>query len=382
MLNILILTCTQSGQRINYYNSLGKLCKLTVISEKRTPDSVLRQFNVYPQYYQTKYLHGIPMFKYMAFCPGIINVLRQEIYDVIIVEQYASPTSIMAINYLFKHKIPFVINADSGFPNESESIMLKRFKSGLISKASLWITGGVGGAKYIEYYGGKKDQIKKFKFSPYSSEDQPDHLITDIEKKKAREELGISEEKVIVTAGQQIHRKGFDTLLRAVIDEPEYVGTYIIGGSPNKECQEVLRMYPMSNVHFPGFMSKDLLKKYYCAADIFVFPTRYDIWGYPINEALSFGLPIITTKQCNAGVELIVNGVNGFLLECEDIAGLTEKINVLLYDNEMRTNMGYTNYLKSKEYNSEKMAESVFQILYEYVRNKKNENTTSYANVQ
>lgn len=371
MLNVLILTCTQSGQRINYYNSLGKLCNLMVVSEKKTPLTILEQFNVRPNNYQAKYLHGIPMFKYMAFCPGIINIIKREAFDVIIVEQYASPTSILAIKYMYRHRIPFVINADSGFPNVSEKQWVKRIKTSLISKASLWITGGLGGVKYIEYYGGKRELIMIFKFSPYSSKDQPDHYITEDEKKKAREELGITEEKVVVTAGQQIHRKGFDSLLKAVVDESESVGTYIIGGDPNEECKEVLRIHPMKNVHFPGLMSKDLLKKYYCAADVFVFPTRYDIWGYPINEALSFGLPIITTNQCNAGIELIEDGINGFLLDCNDIEGFRKKIDILLNNNDMRTRMGYANYLKSKEYNSEKMAESVFQILSEYIRDEK-----------
>ena len=53
------------------------------------------------------------------------------------------------------------------------------------------------------------------------------------------------------------------------------------------------------------------------ASDLFVLPTREDIWGLVINEAMSFGLPIITTRKCIAGTELITDGENGYLLEAD-----------------------------------------------------------------
>ena len=55
-------------------------------------------------------------------------------------------------------------------------------------------------------------------------------------------------------------------------------------------------------------------------------PTREDIWGLVINEALAAGLPVITTNRCGAGLELIKNNENGFLVNVEDIDELYEKI--------------------------------------------------------
>lgn len=370
MLRVLIFTCRQSGQRMNYYNALGKLCDLTVVAERRTPDDILEAYNVRPENYKVIYMRGIPMFGYMALCPGVLNVLKgHKEYDVIIVEQYSTPTAAIAINYLSRHKIPFVISADSGFANGGERSYKRRVKAALISKASLWITGGKASVDYLAYYGANPARTRIFKFSPYSREDQPEKQTSDEERNAVKKELGIKETKVIVSVGQQIHRKGFDVLLKAMqrlkyVDES--VGLYILGGAPNEECQTILDNMDGSNIHFPGLVSKDTLKKYYKASNIFVFPTRYDIWGYPVNEAMSFGLPVITTYQCNAGLELLEEGVNGYLVEADDIAALTDRMQELLNDAQKCAEMGKANYLKSKEYNSEKMAESVYGIISEF----------------
>ena len=62
------------------------------------------------------------------------------------------------------------------------------------------------------------------------------------------------------------------------------------------------------------------------AADVFVLPTREDIWGLVINEAMAYGLPVITTDKCNAGLELIQNGINGFVIKKDSEKELMEAV--------------------------------------------------------
>ena len=65
------------------------------------------------------------------------------------------------------------------------------------------------------------------------------------------------------------------------------------------------------------------------AADLFVLPTREDIWGLVINEAMSFGLPVITTDRCIAGLEL-VGEKNGRIIPSEDVEALRKSMNSIL----------------------------------------------------
>ena len=98
-------------------------------------------------------------------------------------------------------------------------------------------------------------------------------------------------------------------------------------------------------------------------ADVLVFATRSDIWGLVINEAMAQGLPVITTRQCVAGVELVEEGRNGFLVDAENVSELAERIRTLLSSPDLRRQFGERSYRKMMDYTIEKMAQRHFEIL-------------------
>jgi glycosyltransferase involved in cell wall biosynthesis len=74
-------------------------------------------------------------------------------------------------------------------------------------------------------------------------------------------------------------------------------------------------------------------------SDIFVFPTKNDIWGNVLLEAMQFSLPIISTKE-GAIPEIVDEGITGFLVEKNHPEELAKKIEILLTDAELRKKMG------------------------------------------
>ena len=62
--------------------------------------------------------------------------------------------------------------------------------------------------------------------------------------------------------------------------------------------------------------------------------------GLVINEALSYGLPIVTTDKCLAGVELVTDGINGFIVEVNNVDDVSEKIKIILDNEELREKNG------------------------------------------
>lgn len=137
----------------------------------------------------------------------------------------------------------------------------------------------------------------------------------------AQKSLGLKSERVVISVGQFIHRKGFDILLNAApaID----ADVYIIGGKPEADYTELAS----SNVRFVDFLTKDELKTYYRAATVYAMPTREDIWGLVVNEALSYGLPVVSSDKCVAGLELIKPSLNGYIVPVEDSQALAAAIN-------------------------------------------------------
>jgi glycosyltransferase involved in cell wall biosynthesis len=98
------------------------------------------------------------------------------------------------------------------------------------------------------------------------------------------------------------------------------------------------------------------------AADLFVLPTRFDIWGLVINEAMACGLPIVTTDQCLAGVEL-VNAENGRIVPIDDVGAL-EAACIEFIDNPTVTERATQSSLETiKDHTIENMAAVHAEIL-------------------
>ena len=140
---------------------------------------------------------------------------------------------------------------------------------------------------------------------------------------------------------------------------------YIIGGN-GSEYLELVREYDLDNIEFVEFLNKDKLREYYLAADLFVLPTREDIWGLVINEAMACGLPIITTTNCIAGLELVVDDENGYLVEVEDDEALAERIQRILSNNDLKDSMSINSLKRIKDYTIEEMAKKHIEVLSEF----------------
>ena len=92
--------------------------------------------------------------------------------------------------------------------------------------------------------------------------------------------------------------------------------------------------------------------------------SRGDVWGLVINEAMAFGLPIITSDKCIAGLELVSNGENGHIVDIEDIDLVEDKTKQLLKDEDLLVEMGKNSYLKILKYTIETMATSHQSIFW------------------
>ena len=132
---------------------------------------------------------------------------------------------------------------------------------------------------------------------------------------------------VVLLVGQIIPRKGIDILLRASLLLPKNIKYLVVGGACTTELQEIIDQNGIRNVEFIDFVSKEDLRRYYSMCDVFALPTREDIWGLVINEAMAYCLPIVTTDNCIAGIELVPKDC---IIPTNDSEALAKKIKELL----------------------------------------------------
>ncbi|WP_367566852.1 glycosyltransferase family 4 protein [Lacrimispora sp.] len=362
-MKILYLTNIPSPYRVDFFNELGKSCELTVLFERECAgDRDKKWKSDLFKGFKAIFLKGKEIGVDASICPEIIRYLKKD-YDAVILGGYSSPTYMLAMEYMKICKIPFFLNADGGFIKQ-DSWLFYKIKKHYIGRASAWLSTGKETETYLLHYGAQKKYIYHYPFTSVFEKEL--YYPTEEEKLRIKEELGISEKRVAITVGQFIPRKGFELLIQAAGKMCKDLGVLIIGGTPNEEYLKLQVEQKAFNVHFLDFMGRDQLKEYYLAADIFVFPTREDIWGLVLNEAMSFGLPCVASIKANASFELVEDGECGYLVDPEEIGDLASKMELLLTDDLLRTQMGRKAFEKIKDYTIEKMAKCHITIIEEW----------------
>ena len=365
-MKVLFVTNIPSPYRVDFFNELGKYCELTVLFEKKASDERDSSWQNYRfDNFSGIFMNGRSISVDMAYCPEVIGYVRNKKWDAVICSNFLSPTGMKLTSFLRRHNIPYILESDGGFKGNDGFV--KRFlKTKAVKGADRYLSTGETHDEYYVSYGADKNRIMRYPFSSVRDRDILKKPLTSDEKSEIKKELGITEQFAVLAVGQFIRRKGFDVLLKAARDLPKNTGVYFVGGEPTDEYKTLKDNLELNNVHFAGFKKPIELSRYYRAADIFVLPTREDIWGLVINEAMSYALPVITTNRCLAGLQMIKNGENGFIVPVEDAASVSGAIRKLLADENLRGKISLANLEKAKQYTIETMTESHLRILQKY----------------
>lgn len=368
-MKILFLTNVPSPYRVDFFNELGKYCDLTVCFEKKTSNERDSSWLNYKfKNFKGIFLKGLSINTDTALCIDVLKYVNDKSFDKIICANFSSPTGIMAIEYMRLIRRNYYLESDGGFAKSGSSIK-EKFKKHIVSGAQGYFSTGKQHDIYYLQYGALNERIYRYPFTSLKKEDILTDIINDEQKKEIRKKLNICEKKMVLAVGQFVHRKGFDLLLKATKELSENIGVYFVGGEPTEEYIDLKNKYNLNNVHFVGFKSKAELTEYYKAADLFVLPTREDIWGLVINEAMANALPVITTNRCIAGLELVRDGENGYIVDVDDIEAFSNKIDKILFQDDIDV-FSKKSIEIVKEYTIENMVKRHIEILEKSEGNK------------
>ena len=141
--------------------------------------------------------------------------------------------------------------------------------------------------------------------------------------------------------------KNLDSVLKALVEAPNthlaVVGT--LEGSPFPKLAADLGI--ADRVSFLGFRRD--IAEIMRAADMFVFPSRYEACALVLVEAIASGLPVITART--TGGSEVVTTESGILLDDpNDVAALARAINDLSADRARRKAMAEAAFAESKKH--------------------------------
>jgi len=139
-------------------------------------------------------------------------------------------------------------------------------------------------------------------------------------KEKAKKNLGLEKEFVVLFVGNASWVKGLKYLAEAV-SGLENTLLLVVGMWANCEVKDFLK----EKVRFDGPVKHGLLAQYYCAADVLCVPSVYEAFGLIYAEAECLGVPCIGSRGTGAE-EIIRDGKNGFLVEKRNVEELRNAI--------------------------------------------------------
>lgn len=321
------ITNAPSPYRVDFLNTLSCSVPVTAVFDRRgAKGRVPSWFRRAPLTFAHVFLKGVKTSEDSAFSPGILKVIKNNRLADICVSGYSSPTEALAIMKLRAMKKAYYLSTDGGFIKDAPGSIKYKIKRYFINGAAGYFSTSQSCDDYLIHYGADPGKLIRYPFTSLHEDDVRKTPPTATEKAKLRGEFGLpADRRIAVACGRFIESKGFDELIKASQSVPELL-IVICGDEPTAEYVDLIAKNTVKNVRLLGFQSKDTLKDLFAACDFFVLPTKTDVWGLVVNEAMASGLPVITTDMCGAGLALVKDNENGFLIPAGDREALEDAL--------------------------------------------------------
>lgn len=178
-----------------------------------------------------------------------------------------------------------------------------------------------------------------------------------------RRDLGVTDGKCALFVGAIEERKRVGNLIKAVgllRAEGLDAKAVVVGDGPfQSELQSNLSASERERVVFAGRRVEDVAL-YLVAADVVVLPGQ---GGLSIVQAFACGKPFIATPECVAGGtsvrDYIKDGVNGFVVEADNVQALADKMRILFTDPELYETLARGALESSRDLTVERMVDGI-----------------------
>jgi glycosyltransferase involved in cell wall biosynthesis len=137
----------------------------------------------------------------------------------------------------------------------------------------------------------------------------------------------------ILYAGKLTQQKGLAYLFEA-LSRFEYPYQLSLAGPLPTFCEALKAALGRPNHRWLGILPHARLLKEMMRNHVFIFPSLAEGFGLVVAEALSVGLPVITTTN-TCGPEIMTDGDEGFIVPIRDPEAIADKL-TLLYEDESR----------------------------------------------
>src|SRR6266852_1357564 len=124
----------------------------------------------------------------------------------------------------------------------------------------------------------------------------------------------------------------------------------------------VIRSRMQTDVRFMGFVPIEMLRIFYDAAKIFVFPSLYEGFGLPPVEAMAHGTPVVTSNTSSLP-EVVGNAA--VLVNPENVFEIMRALHRVLVDQPLRDKLKLRGYEQAKRFTWDASARQILRVYHE-----------------
>lgn len=246
-----------------------------------------------------------------------------------------------------------------------------RYKTRFIKRADLVLTNSENTRQDVLHY--FKIPSYKVKVALLGLKDLPFCEVSS-------EELGIPRDPYLFYVGGVEFNKNIDRLVKAFSQLKSSNLAYdysnlklVLAGKGfwQKDRPEAVKIIDLidslnlkDSVILPGFIPDNFLRAWYQRSEMFIYPSFYEGFGFPILEAMSCGVPVVASN-CSSIPEVGGDAIAYF--DPFQVDSIEEKIKEVLLSRKMREILIEKGLVRAKQFSWEKTARRTFQYFQTFL---------------
>lgn len=168
-------------------------------------------------------------------------------------------------------------------------------------------------------------------------------------------------EKNIIAVGRAEKEKGFEDLIEIFAgmhkELPDWKLNIVGGGSLEKPLAQLVKEKGLENfVTLHGYRDKSYINKLLAKSSIYTMTSLEESFGIVIIEAQSFGIPCMAFSSARGALEVIKDGVNGFIINDRDLEKYEKTLIRLAKSPELRKTLGDKGRENAEKYREDNVA--------------------------
>ena len=294
-------------------------------------------------------------FKGFVYPKNLREVLGRENLNLIHSNEYYQPISWHGLKVARKMNIPFVFTQRGpGYPRSFgravQFALLNFISKRIVDQANHITSCTTLGKKYLM----EKFKVKEEKITVITTSVDM-NLFENRNGKKFREEHNIPQDApLIMQIGRIFPIKRVDVLLRVFSEiQKENKDCYlvIVGPEHPQEAEKVRKLEKelnLKNVIYTGPVQNEKLPDVLAACDVFAQTSEYEGFSFSLLEASAARKPIMSFAV-GGNVDIIQDGVNGYMPIWCDIKQYANRLLMLINDKNLRVRLGENAWRICKE---------------------------------